>query len=237
VSTKNDAPRPTVLLFDIDGTLVDTGGAGRMAMEAAFERVIRRPGRMEFPFGGMTDRAIVRQALGRAGVAAADADIDRVIAVYLELLSEQLPRSNRYRVLPGVEALLGALSVAGNCAVGLGTGNVRAGAELKLAHADLYRHFAFGGFGCDHEDRAALLAIGADRGAKALGTTRAACRVVVIGDTTRDIVAARKIGAECVAVATGGVSIEELTTANPDALFQDLTAKDAASVILMGIAE
>lgn len=232
---KNDAREPTVLLFDIDGTLVDTGGAGRVAMEAAFESVTNLPGTMQFSFGGMTDRAIVREALLRAGGAATDTDIDRVIARYVELLREQLPKSTRYRILPGVEALLTELSRAGNCAIGLGTGNVRAGAELKLAHGGLATRFAFGGFGCDHEDRASLLAVGAERGAKALGVRRDACRVVVIGDTLRDIEAARKIGAECVAVATGGVSHEQLTTGNPDALFQDLTAAGVGSVILMGI--
>jgi phosphoglycolate phosphatase len=235
VSTKNDAPRPTVLLFDIDGTLVDTGGAGRTAMEAAFQSVTNLPGNMQFSFGGMTDRAIVREALVRAGSAATDADIDRVIAVYVELLREQLPKSTRYRILPGVEALLGELVGVGNVAIGLGTGNVRAGAELKLAHGGLATRFAFGGFGCDHEDRAALLAIGAERGAQALGIPRDECRVVVIGDTLRDIDAARRIGAACVAVATGGVSIEQLTTGKPDALLHDLTAEGVASVILMGI--
>jgi phosphoglycolate phosphatase len=231
---KNDPPRPTVLLFDIDGTLVDTGGAGRVAMEAAFATITNLPSKMEFSFGGMTDRAIVREALVRMGQAAGDADIDRVIALYVELLGEQLPKSTRYRILPGVRALLEWLSGVNGCAIGLGTGNVRAGAELKLAHGGLAQSFAFGGFGCDHEDRAALLAVGADRGAAALGVTRDECRVVVIGDTLRDIAAARKIGAECVAVATGGVSIEELTMGNPDALFQDLEAEGVGSVILIG---
>jgi phosphoglycolate phosphatase-like HAD superfamily hydrolase len=231
---KNDPSRPTVLLFDIDGTLVDTGGAGRAALEAAFTSITNLPSKMELSFGGMPDRAIVREALVRMGRAAGDVDIDRVIALYVELLAEQLPRSTRYRILPGVRALLEWLSEANGCAIGLGTGNVKAGAELKLAHGGLAESFAFGGFGCDHEDRSALLAVGAERGAAALGVARHECRVVVIGDTLRDIAAARKIGAECVAVATGGVSIEQLTTGKPDALFQDLESEGAGSVILMG---
>jgi phosphoglycolate phosphatase-like HAD superfamily hydrolase len=235
VSTKNDPPRPTVLLFDIDGTLVDTGGAGRAAMEAAFARATGVSGKLEFPFGGMTDRGIVRQALHRAGRDASDREIDGVIAIYVTLLADEMPRAHRYRILPGVPALLDELAGTGNCAIGLGTGNVRAGAELKLARGGLYSHFAFGGFGCDHEDRSELLAIGAERGARRLGVTRDACRVVVIGDTLRDIEAGRKIGAECVAVATGGVSIEILTTGRPDALLPDLSANVAKSVILMGI--
>lgn len=232
---KNDPSRPTVLLFDIDGTLIDTGGVGRVAMEAAVAAITNLHAKMEFSFGGMTDRAIVRQTLVRMGQAASDADIDRVIALYVELLAEQLPKSTRYRILPGVRALLERLSSANGCAIGLGTGNVKAGAQLKLDHGGLFSSFAFGGFGCDHEDRAALLAVGAERGARTLGVRRDECRVVVIGDTLRDIDAARKIGAECIAVATGGASIEQLTMGKPDALFPDLEADGVQSVILVGV--
>ncbi len=224
--------RPTILLFDLDGTLVDTGGAGRRAMEAAFSHVTSRDGKMEFAFGGMTDRAIVRKALALAGRVESDEAIDEVIELYLEILSEEVAKADEYRVLPGVEGAIAGTLRQGDVALGLGTGNVRRGAEIKLGRASLFESFGFGGFGCDHEDRAKLLAIGAERGAETLGRRRAECRVVVIGDTPKDIAAARAIDAECVAVGTGGVSTEELRSLGASAVFDDLTDPRALDAML-----
>jgi len=235
MSMKNVPAMPTILLFDIDGTLVDTGGAGRRAMETAFARAGQLPGKMNFSFGGMTDRAIVRTALGAAGRRADESSIDRVIELYLALLPTEVEASTTYRTLPNVHALLGDLANQPELAIGLGTGNVERGANIKLARADLGASFAFGGFGCDSEDRAELLAVGAERGARALGRPRAACRVVVIGDTLRDVDAAVAIGAECVAVATGGVPIEELRASAASAVFPDLGAEGIKSALVPSI--
>jgi phosphoglycolate phosphatase-like HAD superfamily hydrolase len=125
-------------------------------------------------------------------------------------------------VLPGVPEILARLKERGGCAVGLGTGNIRRGAEIKLARGGLHQHFAFGGFGCDHEDRAELLRIGAERGAARLGRPRAACRVVVSGDTVRDVQAALAIGAACIGVGTGGIALAELLQAGATAVCADL---------------
>jgi phosphoglycolate phosphatase len=214
--------RPIVVLFDIDGTLLETGGAGRAAMEAAFGEICGRPDACgHFSFGGMTDRAIARQGLEAAGESPDEARLDALVASYLRHLADALPR-HPHRVLPGVPPLLAALAVREDVALGLGTGNVREGAFAKLRHAAIDAPFRFGGFGCDAEDRAELLRVGAERGAAMTGRPREACRVVVIGDTPRDVAAAHAIGAEIVAVATGGYDVEALRATGAARVLPDL---------------
>lgn len=206
--------RSAILLFDVDGTLLTCGGAGRAAMERAFEGHLGRADVGGFPYGGMTDRAIVRAATRAAGRDDDEATLDRLLAIYLANLADELGRAERFAVLPGVVALLDALDGHGRLAVGLGTGNLVDGARLKLARAGLWERFAFGGYGSDHEDRARLLEAGARRGAERLGLAREGARVVVIGDTPRDVAAGRAIGAEIVAVATGGYDAAALVGAD-----------------------
>jgi phosphoglycolate phosphatase-like HAD superfamily hydrolase len=223
-----------VLLFDLDGTLVLTGGAGRRAMEAAFRVVCGASDVLAtFSFGGMTDRLIVRTALRGIGHLDDAATVQRILDAYIERLPDEVARSPRYRVLPGVADLVGSLHGANGIALGLGTGNIRAGAMTKLARGGLDGFFAFGGFGCDHEDRALLLQAGAARGAAALGAALEECRVVVIGDTPRDVSAAREMGARCVGVATGGHEPEELLSLGADAAFPDLTHADVRDALLL----
>jgi phosphoglycolate phosphatase len=225
--------KSNVLLFDVDGTLVNTGGAGRRSMEAAFEDILSRPECLAFSFAGMTDQAIVKEGLSRAGVPFNEARVDELLERYVDHLAQQVERSDGYAVCPGVEALLArARSLGCTHAVGLGTGNIKRGAEIKLARAGLARGFSFGGFGCDHEDRAELLRVGARRGAQSLGAAAESCRVVVIGDTPRDIAAAAAIGAECVAVATGPFDVEQLRAAGPASVFETLEAGEAVCTIL-----
>lgn len=220
--------RRSVLLFDIDGTLVDCGGAGRRAMERAFAVTHGRPDAVaNIAFGGMTDPAIVREAL-----AAIDADpradaVTAVLDAYLDALADEVPRSAGFRVLPSVEETL-RRAIAAEHAVGLGTGNLKRGALIKLGRAGLAEHFAFGGFSCDAEDRAALLATGRDRG---LAIAGAAARVVVVGDTPRDVTAARAIGAACLGVATGRYSLAELERAGATLTVPDLGDPRAASFL------
>jgi phosphoglycolate phosphatase len=199
--------RPTVFLFDIDGTLISTGGAGRRSMEGAFRDLHGASGvaAIEFSFAGMTDRAIVRTGLrALEGHPLDDAAIDRVLDAYLVRLGDEVRRTETYRVHPGVTSILEWLPKTARTAIGLGTGNIRKGAYAKLARGALDGSFAFGGFGCDAEDRTELLRVGAQRGAAALGAPIAECRVVVIGDTPKDVAAAHGIGAECIGVGTGG---------------------------------
>lgn len=225
-------PRPTVFLFDIDGTLLLTGGAGRRAVEGAFGRVVGRPDACRsFSFGGMTDRAIARAGLLAIGETATTERIDAILAAYLELLEGEVTRSPRYQVMPGVLDAVATLRGRRDCAVGLGTGNLRSGAEIKLQRGDLWRLFDFGGFGCDDEDRTALLAIGAARGAQKLGASVKDCRVVVIGDTERDVAAAHGIGAECIAVGTGSVPLDVLRQAGATHVYADLTVPAALAAL------
>jgi phosphoglycolate phosphatase-like HAD superfamily hydrolase len=117
-------------------------------------------------------------------------------------------------------------------AQGLGTGNVIEGARLKLEHVGLFEHFGFGGFGSDHELRVELIRVGAERGAQQLGRKREECRVVVIGDTPKDIDAARGIGAESLGVGTGSFSVTQLREHGATHAFDDLSTPGALAALL-----
>ena len=224
--------RPTVLLFDIDGTLVAMKGAGRRALVRAFGEELQRPDVFDaLEFAGMTDPAIVRYGLTRAGMPPEPVLVARLLSAYVAALEDEVCRSTNCVVHPGVEALLDAAAARAEVAIGLGTGNVRAGARAKLERLGLYYRFAFGGFGCDHEERPKLIGIGAARGAAHLGRPLAECRVVVIGDTPRDVAAARAIGADAVAVATSSFSLDALR-ATGAAAFSDLTARGVLEAVL-----
>ncbi len=225
--------KPTVLLYDIDGTLITTGGAGRRAILRALTAFDLNHD-AEFSFAGMTDRGILRRYLSSDGEEATEERISAVLAHYVELLGQEVKKTpkGRYFVHDGVRDSLEAAESAGNVAVGLGTGNIRLGAQIKLETVDLWDRFAFGGFGCDAEDRAELLLAGAERGAALLGHPRTACRIVVIGDTPRDIAAAKAIGAETVAVATGRYGLESLAEHRPTHALPSLTSARALTAIL-----
>ncbi len=227
--------RPTVLLFDVDGTLLSAGGAGRRALERAFAGHCGTPAALrDIQFNGMTDPGIVRAGIERLGRAPAPDLIAAVLDDYVPLLADELAATAGPHVYPGVAPLLDALIAEDHLAVGLGTGNVQTGARLKLAHAGLDGYFAFGGFGSDHEDRAELLRIGATRGAARLGTDPAACRVIVIGDTPRDVVAATAIGATTLAVATGGFQADVLREAGAAWVFPDLSDGAVCDILREG---
>lgn len=225
--------RPTVLLFDIDGTLVVTGGAGRRSMARAFEQITGEVDVFrDFRFGGMTDLGILRAGLEQVGRLFDMATVEEIFAAYLAVLPDEVARADGYRVLPGVEDVLSEVFRADRVAVGLGTGNVEAGGRIKLSRAGLSERFSFGGFGSDAEDRVALLRRGAERGAARLEVEIEQCRIVVIGDTPRDVIAAEGLGAECVAVGTGGHSLEDLRASGPGQAFRDLEAEGVLDAIL-----
>lgn len=224
--------QPTVLLFDVDGTLITTGGGARAAIERAFAARFGREDGFDFPFDGMTDRAIVRRALERIEVDASEGEIDAFIAAYLERLGETLEAAADCHLHAGAERAVGEALAREGFAVGLGTGNVREGARLKLERVGFYHPFTFGGFGCDHEERAALIRVGAERGAARLGVPLAACRVVVIGDTPKDVAAARAIGAESIGVGTGSFAPRELLEVGATWAFSDLREAGALDALL-----
>jgi phosphoglycolate phosphatase-like HAD superfamily hydrolase len=215
--------RPTVLLFDVDGTLLTTPGCGRRALERAFAAlhgahdVLR-----DVRFDGMTDRAIVRAGLIRLGQPESAEAIDAVLDAYVPYLEEEIAGTPGLALHRGVGELLSGLEDRPGIALGLGTGNIRPGARAKLQPLGIFERFRFGGFGCDHEDRAEILRLGAERGAALLRESVDACRVVVIGDTPRDVAAARAIGAECVAVGSASYACEALLASGATRAFASL---------------
>jgi phosphoglycolate phosphatase-like HAD superfamily hydrolase len=225
--------RPHVFLFDIDGTLVLTGGAGRRAFTRAFAEATGRDDAVHgFSFGGMTDLAIVRQALEGVGLPFERALVDRVLERYLVYLVDEVRLTPSYEVMPFARETVALLRGEAGCAVGLGTGNLERGAQIKLARGGLFSLFDFGGFGSDHEQREELLRAGAERGARRLGIPVDECRVVVIGDTVRDVIAAHAISAECLAVMTSGVSEETLRAAGAEYVVSDLGARGVLDMLL-----
>ena len=227
--------RPTVLLFDVDGTLVSIAGAGRRAIERTFAEIYgREDACRSFRFDGMTDLGIVTlalRALGREPTAEAAQEIFRV---YVTVLEEEVRLADeRYRVHCGIREAI-ALSRELGLGVGLGTGNIREGARLKLERVGLFEHFAFGGFGNDSEDRVELIRLGAERGAALLGLPRDECRVVIVGDTPKDVAAACAIGAESVGVGTGSFSPAELVRSGATFAFPDLAAPGALEALTLG---
>ena len=218
-----------IVLFDIDGTLIDCGGAGRRAINRAFDRAYGRADACDnIRFGGMTDHAIVREAFSYIGVEYNSKSAAELLALYLEELQQDLAQSESFRVLPGAPEAVHKARAAGH-AVGLGTGNVRAGAEAKLARGALWPLFDFGGFGCDAEERPALLAKGRERGLAKLpaGTLE---RTLVIGDTPKDVRAAKAIGAATLAVASGSFSREQLAAEEPEWLVDSLLDRQVSEL-------
>jgi phosphoglycolate phosphatase len=219
-----------ICLFDIDGTLLDSGGAGKAAIECALVEDFGVTLTTHVPYAGRTDPAIGRDLLQFHDVEATPANWQRLVHGYLARLPEALARHTG-AVLPGIMDLVATLSRNDSVALGLLTGNIRAGAMTKLNHYDLWRHFAFGGFGDNHFDRD-------DVAREALQTVRARFdgtvapeRILVIGDTPLDVRCARAIGARVVAVATGRHTVEELAVSKPDLLLEDLS--DAQSLLAM----
>jgi phosphoglycolate phosphatase-like HAD superfamily hydrolase len=209
-------------LFDIDGTLLASGGAGKAALELAFTEIFGIALRVQIPYSGRTDRAIARDLLRTHEIDDSLDNWQRLLAGYLARLPDSLNRHNG-RVLPGILAVLATLQKRSDVAIGLLTGNVRAGARVKLGHYGLYDHFAFGGFGDHHFDRddvarEALTAVRAH-----LGAQTAPERIWVIGDTPLDVRCARAIGANVVAVATGIHSAAQLRDAEPDLTLDDFS--------------
>ncbi len=209
-------------LFDIDGTLLASGGAGKAAMESALQEEFGISLKVHVPYSGRTDRAIARDLLRLHGIPDTLENWHRLRTAYLARLPQTL-RSHQGHVLPGVQALLTELLGRPGVALGLLTGNIQAGAHTKLGHFQLIEHFSFGGYGDEHFDRddvarEALRAVHGQLGPHVLPE-----RVWVIGDTPLDVRCARAIGARVVAVATGVHTFEELSRTGPDLTLTDLS--------------
>jgi len=216
-----------LVLFDIDGTILLSDGAGRRAVNRALVEVFGTAGSSDHRFDGKTDPQIVREMMRLAGHGDdhIDARMTPLLDRYLELLHDELRNgAGRVRLMPGVCELLDALEARHDVLLGLLTGNLAAGAHAKLSAAGVDPgRFRIGAYGSDHERRAELPAVAQLRARDELGLDIPGHHVVVIGDTPADIECGRAIGARAVAVATGHYSVEELSRYSPAAVFEDLS--------------
>ncbi len=208
---------PVAILFDVDGCLISTGGAGTKAWRYAFNRLHGIPADIgEFTEGGMTDPTVGRLTFKRViGREPTDREMARLLAAYLDRLGVEVEQSPGYRVMPGVESLLPRLIDAG-VLLGIVSGALEAAAHIKLARGALNRFFSFGGYGSDSSDRAELTRLAIERASRIHGHPLDAARMLVVGDTPRDIDAAHAADAIAVGIATGKYPVEALRAAGAD---------------------
>ncbi len=212
-----------LFLFDLDGTLMTSDSSGRRAFERACEAVLGIERALaEVTLHGNTDPLILAEACqARLCRAPTGEEARAVFARYLGFLEEELARPEVVRVLPGVEAALAALERRG-ALIGLATGNLVDGARLKLSAARLWHRFPFGGFGDDDAERAGLIRVAIARAEARCGRPIEPRSVTVIGDTPRDVAAARAVGARAVAVATGMHDCATLAACGADEVHETL---------------
>jgi len=214
-----------LLLFDIDQTLVNTGGAGIHALDRACKKLLAIDNAMDgIRPHGKTDPAIAREILRvRLGATSdVEAQIQSILEAYLSFLEEEVQTSAKYRVLPGIVSLLDEIAARPDMILGLATGNIELGARIKLERGKLNKYFALGGFGSDAEDRTELVRKAAEKAAHNNGSSFLASDVFVIGDTPLDVDAGKRAGFKTVGVATGSYSVDQLLAAGADIAVADL---------------
>jgi phosphoglycolate phosphatase len=221
-----------LVLIDIDGTLVHTGGAGVKAFARAFAGEFGVPdGTQRLKFAGRTDVSLVREFFTLNQIEPSADNFDRFFKAYLSWLRKLIPDCDG-GACRGVPEFFQALrSRPQPPLTGLLTGNIKKGARIKLERFGLWKEFPFGGFADDHEERDQIAAAALRRGRRRLGRELRGEEVLVIGDTPLDIRCGRAIGAKVLAVATGGVSLEELERHKPDWAAPDLTHIHAQRVL------
>jgi phosphoglycolate phosphatase len=216
-----------LILWDIDGTILHSTGAGVTALRAAFTSVFGIEGSFDgIDFAGRTDKLIIRQIFARYSIEYTPANFDRFIDGYLAALPQSLVEC-KARVLPGVAELLASAAAHPEVAQGLLTGNVRRGAQVKLGHHGLWELFPVGAFADDGEHRNELGPHALRRARDHWGVEFAPQSVWIVGDTPHDISCARAFGARALAVATGGSKVPDLAAHSPDAVLEDLRSPAA----------
>lgn len=226
-----------LLLFDIDGTLLSTEGAARVAFHRALIEVFGTTGPIDnHAFDGKTDPQIARELMSLAGFndAQIDAALPGLFKSYLAGLARELNATDhRTRVYPGVRELLDALRAESDVVLALLTGNMERGAQLKLASAGLDEYFAFGAFGSDCEQRTGLPPVAIERARESVGRGFEGKDVVVIGDTPSDVRCGEALGVFALGVATGRHSTQSLLEAGADAAVEDLSDTDTVLRLLL----
>ncbi len=229
----SSCPKTILFLFDIDGTLMTSGGAGehalRLAVRDRFGGGADGADELEgIEIAGRTDRGIVERLFRKFGAEPDAAEVERFLESYLAHLATELPL-RQGRLLPGIPELLEALRARPEAALALLTGNLARGARLKLLHYGVWSYFEFGAYADDHADRNHLGPVARARARERHGVEFPPERIFVLGDTEHDIACGRAIGARTVAVATGSTPRETLARHQPDFLFDDLS--DVARVL------
>ena len=212
-----------LLLFDIDGTLIHSGGAGVHALRSAFtERFGMADDLHDIEIAGMTDSGIVVSILNKHKIPATNENVSAFLDSYVHFLSLELPRRVG-KLLPGVLELLEKLKSRPHLVLALLTGNVSRGAQLKLEHYGVWHFIEFGAFADDHHDRNRLGTVARARAKEKHGRQFSASEIDVVGDTPRDIACGKAFGARTIAVATGTWSRDQLAKYQPDFLIDDLS--------------
>ena len=220
-----------LVLFDIDGTLVHTGHAGTQAFAKTFAtEFMLHHGTEKIKFAGRTDVSLVREFFRIHDLPETAEHFELFFERYVFWLDHILARSHT-QICPGARELIHALrALPSPPALGLLTGNIRLGAEIKLRHFNLWDFFQFGGFADDHEERDQIAVAALARGRRVLGNHLQPQEIVVIGDTPFDVRCGKFIGAKTLAVATGGARLEELKALKPDWAATDLTHISAREI-------
>ena len=211
------------VLFDIDGTLIDPGGAGRRSVTQAFNKVFSISDAFaSIAMDGKTDIQIIKEGLSAHRLPAGERVIFSIVSEYVKNLKKEIDKKTKH-LMPGVYELLNALQETDGYWLGLLTGNIQQGARIKLGAFNLNGYFPVGAFGDDHEDRNMLLPVAVERLKKAEGITIEYPDCIVVGDTPLDVQCAKPFGATSIAVATGPHSYDELLQTEADYVLKDLS--------------
>lgn len=220
-----------LVLFDIDGTLLDSGGAGTKSMDLAFEELFSVPNAFRgIPMAGKTDIQIMKEGLRKHGISSENGNVGLFTARYVEHLRREIENPRKH-LKPGIVKALESLGLMKDVSLGLLTGNIEKGARVKLASFGLNGYFPFGAFGDDDEDRNKLLPVAVER-FRVLHKQDVEYRdCVVIGDTPRDVECAKIYGAYSVAVATGPYLYDSLLASGADMVLRNISEMDCSFIL------
>jgi len=225
-----NVPNLRVLLFDIDGTLLLSGGAGGRSLERAIKKITGRDGGMNDVLpDGKTDYLIIEEAfrVNFPALGLGPKEIEATLELYLDFLEDEVADSKGFRLMPGVPEILDACRDEDRILLGLATGNLEEGAEIKMERAGLWHYFSFGGFGSDAIQRTDMVRVAVRRANETVGAAVPAEQIFVIGDTPHDILCAHEAGVRAIGVGASRFSCEELAHHKPDFLLEDLTSPKA----------